>query len=192
MQDNELYERVLGLKAPWKVSVVELRIEESKVTVTVSHDRSARFVCPECGQEASTYDHRRRQWRHLDTCGLVTMIEAEVPRVSCTEHGVRQVRAPWAESSIGFTGKFAVNAMILQVAMVAFNMLRFLGQSVLSMEELPYKTAVTRKRLRKMIDDLIRVAVKLVFHARQQIIKLWDRDPWLECFRRLYGICGAL
>ncbi|MDA3951764.1 MAG: IS1380 family transposase [Spirochaeta sp.] len=90
------------------------------------------------------------------------------------------------------SGKFAVNAMILQVAMVAFNMLRFLGQSVLSMEELPYKTAVTRKRLRKVIDDLIRVAVKLVFHARQHVIKLWDRDPWLGCFRKLYGICGAL
>ena len=90
------------------------------------------------------------------------------------------------------SGKFAVNAMILQVAMVAFNILRFLGQSVLGMEELPYRTGVTRKRLRKVIDDLIRVAVKLVYHARQQVIKLWDRDPWLGCFRKLYDICGAL
>jgi len=90
------------------------------------------------------------------------------------------------------SGKFAVNAIILQVAMVAFNMLRFLGQSVLGMEQLPYKTEVTRKRLRKVIDDLIRIAVKLVFHARQHVIKLWDRDPWLGCFRKLYGICSAL
>jgi len=90
------------------------------------------------------------------------------------------------------SGKFAVNAMVLQVAMVAFNILRFLGQSVLGMEELPYRTEVTRKRLRKVIDDLIRIAVKLVFHARRQVIKLWDRDPWLGCFRKLYAICGAL
>jgi hypothetical protein len=90
------------------------------------------------------------------------------------------------------SGKFAVNAMILQVALVAFNILRFLGQSVLEMEELPYKTEVTRKRLRKVIDDLIRIAVKLVFHARQQVIKLWDRDPWIGCFRKLYAICCAL
>ena len=90
------------------------------------------------------------------------------------------------------SGKFAVNAMVLQVAMVAFNILRFLGQAVLGMEELPYKTEVTRKRLRKVIDDLIRIAVKLVFHARQQVIKLWDRDPWLGCFRKLYNICGTL
>lgn len=90
------------------------------------------------------------------------------------------------------SGKFAINAMILQIAMVAFNILRFLGQSVLTMEELPYKTEVTRKRLRKVIDDLIRIAVKLVFHARGQIIKLWDRDPWLGCFRELYAICSRL
>jgi hypothetical protein len=90
------------------------------------------------------------------------------------------------------SGKFAVNKLVLQVAMVAFNMLRFLGQSVLVMEELPYNSEVRRKRLRKVIDDLIRVAVKLVSHARQQVLKLWDRDPWLGCFRKLYTICSTL
>jgi transposase len=117
MQDSELYERVLGLSGPWKVSSVDLRMEESKVTVTVIHEPTARFMCPECGQEAATYDHRRRRWRHLDTCGLVTMIEAEVPRVSCTEHGVRQIPVPWAESGIGFTAMFEALAISwLQVA----------------------------------------------------------------------------
>lgn len=90
------------------------------------------------------------------------------------------------------SGKFAVNKLVLQVAMVAFNMLRFLGQSVLVMEELPYNSEVRRKRLRKVIDDLIRVAVKLVSHARQQVLKLWDRDPWLGCFRKLYTMCSTL
>jgi hypothetical protein len=90
------------------------------------------------------------------------------------------------------SGKFAVNAMILQIAMVAFNMLRFLGQTVLGMEQLPYKTRVMRKRLRKVIDDLIRIAVKVVTHARRHIIKLWEHDPWLECFRELYQTCCRL
>lgn len=90
------------------------------------------------------------------------------------------------------SGKFAVNAMILQVARLAFNILRFLGQSVLSLEELPYKRDVVRKRLRKVIDDVIRIAVKLVSHARTQILKLWDRNPWLGCFRTLYALCSAL
>lgn len=82
MQDKELYEKLLGLKAPWRVCDVDLRIEESKVTVKLDHEPLARFQCPECGLEGSTHDHQRRQWRHLDTCGFVTMIEADVPRVT--------------------------------------------------------------------------------------------------------------
>ena len=46
MQDGELSERVLGLKRPWKVSPVDLRIEESKGTVTVSHDPTAPVATP--------------------------------------------------------------------------------------------------------------------------------------------------
>ncbi len=35
-------------------------------------------------------------------------------------------------------------------------------------------------------------AVKLVFHARGDVLKLWDHDPWLGCFRKLYSICSTL
>ena len=90
------------------------------------------------------------------------------------------------------SGKFAVNAIILQVAMVAFNTLRFIGQSAIDMEELPYKTGVIRKRLRKVIDDLIRISVKVVSHARHRVIRIWDQDPWLGCFRKLYLLCSSI
>ena len=59
------------------------------------------------------------------------------------------------------SGKFGVNGMILQVAMVAFNTLRYVGQRSLELET-PYTPLGFRKRLRKMIDDLVRVAVKVV------------------------------
>ena len=91
------------------------------------------------------------------------------------------------------SGKFAVNAMLLQAAMLSFNILRFIGQTALSLKEsLPYKTDVLRKRLRKVIDDLIRVAVKIIRHAGQTVIKLWEKDPWFECFRNTYAICAHL
>ena len=60
------------------------------------------------------------------------------------------------------SGKFGVNGMILQVAMVAFNTLRYLGQRSLELET-PYTPLGFRKRLRKVIDDLVRVAVKVVY-----------------------------
>ena len=91
------------------------------------------------------------------------------------------------------SGKFVVNAIVLKLAMLSFNILRFIGQSALGFKEsLPYKIASKRKRLRKVIDDLIRVAVKIVQHARQTCIRLWEKDPWYECFSHVYQLCCNL
>ncbi len=85
------------------------------------------------------------------------------------------------------SGKFNVNSVILHIAMVAFNALRFIGQTALAFkEDLPYEHKVIRKRLRKVIDDLIRVGCKIVHHAHIWWIKLWDHDPWLSVFTKLY------
>lgn len=91
------------------------------------------------------------------------------------------------------SGKFAVNTILLKLAMLSFNILRFIGQTALSFSEgLPYKTSSKRKRLRKVIDDLIRIAVKIVQHARQNILRLWYKDPWLASFRQVYAVCCNL
>lgn len=111
MQDKELYEKLLGLESPWFVSTVDLQMEESKVTVRLGHAPLSRFTCPECGLEGPTHDHRLRRWRHLDTCGIVTLIEADVPRVDCPVHGVHQARVPWAEPGRGFTAMFEALAI---------------------------------------------------------------------------------
>jgi Transposase DDE domain group 1 len=85
------------------------------------------------------------------------------------------------------SGKFAVNAVLLHIAMIAFNALRLIGQTALGLkEELPYDTNVIRKRLRKVIDDLIRVGCKLIYHSRKWTLKFWDHDPWLPVFSKLY------
>ncbi len=96
MQDKELYEKLLGLTAPWSDQEVDLLIKEMKVTLKLAHQPFWRFQCPDCDEECPTHDHRQRQWRHLDTCGYVTMIETAVPRVDCPKHGVRQAQVPWA------------------------------------------------------------------------------------------------
>lgn len=111
MQDKELYEKLLGLKEPWVVTDVELQVAESRVTVTVGHAPFTQFACPECGASCAVHDHRHRQWRHLDSCSFVTMIEADVPRVRCPNHGVKQVSVPWAEPGSGFTALFEAVAI---------------------------------------------------------------------------------
>ena len=57
-------------------------------------------------QPAPGYDSRRRRWRHLDTCQYKTILEADVPRVKCPEHGVVTTTVPWAEPNSGFTALF--------------------------------------------------------------------------------------
>ena len=65
------------------------------------------------------------------------------------------------------SGKFAVNAVLLHIAMIAFNALRLIEQTALRFkEELPVETNVIRKRLRKFIDDLIRVGCKCFMQNR--------------------------
>lgn len=91
------------------------------------------------------------------------------------------------------SGKFRVNATLLKIALLSFNILRFIGQTALSHTNvLPYRTTSKRKRLRKVIDDIIRVAVKIVKHSRQTIIRFWEKEPWLDCFRNIYQTCCNL
>jgi transposase len=66
----------------------------------------AALECPECGQTCPGYDTQPRRWRHLDTCQFHTVLEADVPRCSCSVHGVKQVRVPWAEPGSRFTALF--------------------------------------------------------------------------------------
>ena len=107
MEDRELYARLLRLKAPWEVERVEVKEKESVVQVWLR--RSARGVdlpCPRCRKPCSVYDHREREWRHLDTMQFETRLHARVPRVECSEHGVVQVEVPWAGPRSRFTMLF--------------------------------------------------------------------------------------
>ncbi len=82
-------------------------VELGPETVEVHLENGSRkLACPECGAASPRYDTRERKWRHLDTMQYMTVLVAEVPRVKCGDHGVRQVRVPWAEVGSGFTAQF--------------------------------------------------------------------------------------
>ena len=105
MNDKQLYEQILGIKSPWHVEQVELKLADGQVLISVE-GTAATEVCPECGAQSPRYDRSERRWRHLDTCQYETILIATVPRVRCREHGVRQVRLPWAEERSRFTAMF--------------------------------------------------------------------------------------
>ena len=107
VRDTELYKHLLGLSEPWRVTKVELDVEGGRVDVWAEQPKGQRFPCPECGTECGVYDHSdERVWRHLDSCQFRTFLHCRPPRVRCTEHGVKQVRLPWAEPHSRFTMLF--------------------------------------------------------------------------------------
>lgn len=106
MRDKELYTTILGIEKPWIVTRVDLDPSEEEVHVHVEWDSGVPLACPRCREICPRKDHRRRSWRHLDTCQYRTILEAEVPRVKCADHGVHQVEVPWAEPRSGFTALF--------------------------------------------------------------------------------------
>ena len=74
-----------------------------RVDVWLEHG-ATRWRRPECDAELPGFDHAEvRTWRYLDTCQFETHLHAEIPRVQCPTHGVRQVRVPWAEARSRFT-----------------------------------------------------------------------------------------
>lgn len=115
MRDTELYRHLLGLLPPWSVARVALDVTTQRVDVWVEHLRGQRWSCPECGKEGRLHDHAdERIWRHLDSCQFQTFLHARPPRMNCSEHGVRQVRLPWAEPHSRFTllfERFAIDVL---------------------------------------------------------------------------------
>jgi transposase len=107
MQDVQLYQQILGLESPWKVSRVELDVDLEEIRVHVGHPRGMKFRCPECQVECRIHDHaEERRWRHLDSCQFKTFLVTRPPRVKCPEHGVKTILVPWAERGCRFTSLF--------------------------------------------------------------------------------------
>ncbi|GHT88046.1 hypothetical protein FACS1894137_16070 [Spirochaetia bacterium] len=89
------------------------------------------------------------------------------------------------------SGKFAVNAILLSLANIAFNVLRFIGQTALAApDKVPVvfnrmRPKVQRMRLRKVISDLIQIPCKVVHHAREIVLKVYEYNPWLPMLNHL-------
>ncbi len=100
------YEQLLGLEPPWRIQEVDLDHDATEVRIRIALTTRGRLRCPVCQALCGRHDHRTRRWRHLDTMQYTTILEAEVPRVRCQEHGVHQIEVSWAEENSRYTALF--------------------------------------------------------------------------------------
>lgn len=84
------------------------------------------------------------------------------------------------------SGKFATNALILELGMIAYNILRMIGQGTIGGRAPRQKRDVKRRRLRTVISNLIMLAGYVTMHARQLIIGLGKSNVWRHIF---FDIC---
>lgn len=103
MDEKSLYAHILNLSAPWQVSTLSLDENAGSVTVTLGIADQTQLCCPTCGKRSPIHDHRHRRWRHLDTCQFITLVEADVPRIHCPEHGCITLPVPWAGPGSRYT-----------------------------------------------------------------------------------------
>jgi len=112
MNDIELCQQLLGLKAPWKVTQVKVSHSDQRMDIQVVHAPETPFACPTCGQACPVYDHApARRWRHLDAFQFHTYLHADPPRIQCDEHGVKTAELPWAAPGARFTEMFEIRVI---------------------------------------------------------------------------------
>ena len=80
------------------------------------------------------------------------------------------------------SGKFATNALILTLAIIAYNLLRMIGQETIGHRAPRQKREVKRRRLRTVINNLIMIASHVTKHARQLIVGLGKSNVWRHIF----------
>ena len=92
------------------------------------------------------------------------------------------------------SGKFATNALILELGMIAYNILRMIGQGTIGGRAPRQKRDVKRRRLRTVISNLIMMAGHVTMHARQLIIGLGKSNVWRHIFSYIcqkYAVTNA-
>jgi transposase len=178
MRDVALFTRILALPNPWRVERVGFDPEEQQVDFWLAHRRNAAFTCPECGTRSPLHDHLPwRRWRHLDHGECVTWLHARPPRVDCPEHGIHQVRLPWALPGCRFTIPFerhAIDVLLQADVLGGAGLLRISWDEAWHLME----RAVTRGRQAKPRRVMARLGVdeKAASKGHRYVTLVFDLD----------------
>lgn len=166
MQDAKFFEQVLGLTKPWEVKRVDLDLKGKRVTVEIGVEAGTQW-CEE-GVLLPIHGYEEREWRHLDTMQLTTVLRARVPRVRrevLDEFGesrgtkTQMVQVPWATAGSRWTLMFeAWSLAVLQAAESVQAACGLLGLHWESAHAIMQR-ATERGLARRQVEDVERVGL---------------------------------
>ena len=85
------------------------------------------------------------------------------------------------------SGKFDTNELVLELTVLAYNVLRIIGQKSLKSGSAPKtKRKVKRRRIRTVISNLVLIAGHVKEHARRLILSLGKSNVWIPVFMDLH------
>lgn len=84
------------------------------------------------------------------------------------------------------SGKFDTNDLVLSVAALAYNILRWIGLRGLLGEHSPVRHPAKRRRLRTVIQELMCVAARMLHSARQATLRFGRHCPGRQAFEQVY------
>lgn len=83
------------------------------------------------------------------------------------------------------SGKFSTNELVLELTVIAYNLLRMIGQE--SLKHKPdRKHKIKRRRIRTVIGNLILFASHITKHARKKFLALGCSNTWRYGFMQLW------
>ena len=84
------------------------------------------------------------------------------------------------------SGKFESNKLVLELTMIAYNILRIIGQESLKKKDAPGRKKIHRRRIRTVISNLMQFAGHLTEHAGRLVLSIGRSNRWRFTFKRLY------
>ena len=118
MKDTELIQIALMLTPPWKVAECQFDVNQERLNIHLDFLKGSQFSCPACDQaDCAVHDTKEKSWRHLNFFQHETYMTARVPRIKCSNCGVRLINVPWARAGSEFTLLFEAYIMILAPSM---------------------------------------------------------------------------
>ena len=85
------------------------------------------------------------------------------------------------------SGKFDTNYLVCQLAAVAMNLLRLIGQHTLNEPDAPMRHTAKRRRIKTVLQEMMFKAARMIRHAGRWVLGLGAGDSGFAVFERHYG-----
>jgi transposase len=166
-----LWKRLLGVES---AVIEEVFLEgvglETVFVARVHPQAKERSRCGRCKRRSPLYDRGDgpRRWRTLDLGHTKAYLEADVPRVTCSEHGVCSAAVPWARHGTRHTTSFEDMCAWLLAEAPATSVAELLRVTWRTTQAIVERVVADLAGRTELLDGLRRIGIDEMAHRRGQ------------------------